>query len=108
MDYENWTPLHVAASWNNHDIIRELVTCGGDALDWDLLTNDSQSAMELSLNGGINETVQGVLKNRKLVEEHIIDAETLIGGEGHRNAGDEGFDSEEEQFFDSEEVKFCI
>lgn len=46
-----------------------------------LVISDNQSAMELSLNGGINEKVQGVLKNRKLVGEHIIDAEVLIGGE---------------------------
>ncbi|WEW57922.1 hypothetical protein PRK78_003389 [Emydomyces testavorans] len=108
VDHENWTPLHVAASWNNYDIIRELVTFGGDALDLDLVTNDNQSAMDLSLNGGINERVQDVLKNRELVDEHIIGAEDRTRSEGHRHAGNEDFDCEGEEFFDSEEVWSCV
>ena len=60
--------------------------------------------MDLSLNGGVNEKVQDVLKNRKLVREHIVGAEARIEGEGQRHEGDEGVDGEGEQFFDSEEV----
>ena len=41
VDHEYWTPLHVAASWNNYDVIRELVTFGGDTLDRGLVTNDN-------------------------------------------------------------------
>jgi hypothetical protein len=112
VDHENWTPLHVAASWNNFDIIRELVTFGGLALDWDMVTNDGQSAMDLSLNGGINERVQAVLKYCKLIGEHIAGAIPHTEGEEYRHADDEGddegVDSEVEQFFDSDEVWCCI
>ncbi|KAI2476881.1 Arp Ankyrin repeat protein [Pyrenophora tritici-repentis] len=100
VDHENWTPLHVAASWNNYDIIQELVTFGGEILEWDLVTNDNQSAMDLSLNSGINHQVQSILKNRNRVSEHIY-------GRGHRDK-DEDFESKEEQFFDSEETWCCV
>lgn len=104
VDHEYWTPLHVAASWNNYDVIRELVTFGGDTLDWDLVTNDNQSAMDLSLNGGFNEKVQDILKNRKLVWEYIVSAEARTEGEGQGHESDEGVNSEGEQFFDFEEA----
>jgi len=100
VDHENWTPLHVAASWNNYSIIRELADFGGDTLDWGLVTNDNQSAMDLSLNAGINGQVQGILKNHELSREQTISTED-------RQRGAESSESEEEHFFDSEEGRCC-
>jgi ankyrin repeat protein len=91
VDHESWTPLHVAASWNNYEIIRELATFGGGLLDWDRVTSDIQSAMDLSLNGGVDEKVQDVLKNRKLAQEHKSSAEVRREGDGRIQKGDEAW-----------------
>ncbi|KAJ4301694.1 hypothetical protein N0V90_003787 [Kalmusia sp. IMI 367209] len=104
VDHENWTPLHVAASWNNYDVIRELLTFGGDMLKWDLVTSDNQSAMDLSLNSGVNDQVQSILKNLERARGHNYCAE------GHKHNGEgssESYESEEEQFFDPEEGWCC-
>jgi ankyrin repeat protein len=103
MDHESWTPLHVAASWNNYEIVRELVASGGDVLDWDRVTSDNQSALDLSLNGGINERVQNLLRNRTLVQEHNVGNEAHREGHGYSDS-DEDPNNETEQFFDSEEA----
>ncbi|VUC31017.1 unnamed protein product [Clonostachys rosea] len=61
LDHEKWTPLHVAASWNNLLVIRELAAFGGDELGWNMLTYDGQSAVDLALCGGYNPEVQRIL-----------------------------------------------
>lgn len=100
VDHENWTPLHVAASWNNYEIIQQLVTFGGNRLDWELLTSDNQSAMDLSLNAGVNDRVQSILNNCRLSKEKID------GIDSHRH--DDGLsESEDERFFDSKESWCC-
>lgn len=99
VDHENWTPLHVAASWNNYDVIQELATFGGGTLEWELTTNDNQSAMDLSLNAGVNQQVQRLLKSRKL-DSGIYSLED-------HGPNDEDSQSEEEQFFDSAEGWCC-
>lgn len=68
VDHEGWTPLHVAASWNQYDTIEELALFGGSALCWDALTDDKQSAMELSLGAGVNEKVQRLLQDHERCE----------------------------------------
>lgn len=83
LDHEGWTPLHVAASWNNLDIIEELARSAGNGLDWDALTDDNQSAIDLSLNGGSEPAVQAILQTR---------------GEKHRAV-------ELEDFFDALEIQ---
>lgn len=74
VDHEGWTALHVAASWNLYDVILELVKFGAPTLDWDALTDDNQSALELSLGAGPNEKVQ------QLLQTHTIDEEDLSQG----------------------------
>jgi hypothetical protein len=101
-DHEGWTPLHVAASWNNYEIVHELVASGGDVLNWNQVTSDNQSALDLSLNGGINERVQNILRNRSLVQEQSFSNEAHREGDGCSDS-DGDFNSEAEQFFDLEE-----
>ncbi|KAI0809951.1 ankyrin [Xylaria sp. FL0064] len=62
-DHEGWTPLHVAASWNNYQILNELAIRSGGEIDWDAVTDDGQSAIDLALGGGFNAEVQEILKN---------------------------------------------
>ncbi|KAI3328112.1 ankyrin [Xylariaceae sp. AK1471] len=73
IDHEGWTALHVAASWNNYQVIEELAIQGGADLDWDAVTNDGQSAIDLALGGGFNAEVQEILTNHephhRIVEE---------------------------------------
>lgn len=42
--------FHVAASWNNLPVIKELVKHAGKYLAWDALTDDKQTANDLALN----------------------------------------------------------
>jgi hypothetical protein len=75
VDHEGWTPLHVAASWNHYDVIRELVLYGGKKLRWDSLTDDNQSAIDLSLGAGFDERVQHLLQHHSLREVHEVESE---------------------------------
>lgn len=74
-DHEGWTPLHVAASWNNAATIRQLSRFAKGALAWDAKTDDGQTAVDLALGGGFEDDVQHLLTAR-------------------------GYDSEEEKYFD--------
>ncbi|XXH01945.1 hypothetical protein Hte_008308 [Hypoxylon texense] len=65
-DHEGWTPLHVAASWNNYGAIAELAGFAGPRLEWDALTDDRQSAADLALGGGYDDDVQRILLSRGL------------------------------------------
>jgi len=67
-DHEGWTPLHVAASWNNLEVIRELARFAGPALGWDSVTDDGQSAAALAPEDGYDEEVQLLLRSRGLGE----------------------------------------
>ena len=75
VDHEGWTPLHVAASWNHYDVTKELAAFRLGALNWDALTDDKQSAIELSLGAGFNAKVQQLLQNHALSEKNLIDTE---------------------------------
>ncbi|RYC55207.1 hypothetical protein CHU98_g11004 [Xylaria longipes] len=72
-DREGWTPLHVAVSWNNYQIIKELAVHGGVDINWDTVTNDGQSVIDLALGGGFDAEVQEILKNyvlsRRIAED---------------------------------------
>ncbi|KAI9791850.1 MAG: hypothetical protein M1816_003395 [Peltula sp. TS41687] len=62
-DHEGWTALHVAASWNSYDVIKELASLGGDTLKWNTRTDDGQSAWDLSVGGGGDEDVLRLLRD---------------------------------------------
>ena len=47
-DHEGWTSLHIAASWDLHELW-ELLTLGN--LDWGALTADGKSVDDISPNG---------------------------------------------------------
>ncbi|KIW39684.1 hypothetical protein, variant [Exophiala oligosperma] len=64
VDHEGWTALHVAASWNNAAVIKELVRFAGDALTWDALTEDGQTAQALSLGAEFDKQVQDLFRNQ--------------------------------------------
>lgn len=74
-DHEGWTPLHVAASWNLYNVIQELARFGGTALDWNALTDDRQSALDLSLGAGPNKKVQRLLQSKTAGGAVIFDNE---------------------------------
>lgn len=71
-DHEGWSPLHVAASWNLYNVIQELARFGGSALDWNALTDDRQSALDLSLGAGPNKKVQRLLQSKILGGAEVI------------------------------------
>ncbi len=65
VDHEGWTALHVAASWNLLDTIEELAHMDGQRLDWDAVTNDGQTALNLCRGGDLNEQVESHLMHRR-------------------------------------------
>lgn len=69
LDHEGWTPLHVAASWNNAVLIRELVTFSDVELAWDAKTSDNETAIDLALGAGYVDDVQAILTSRGLPED---------------------------------------
>lgn len=78
VDHEGWTPLHVAASWNLYSVIKELAHYGADSLNWTALTDDNQSALELSLGAGVNEEVQQLLLKHASCGEDSLNGEKNI------------------------------
>lgn len=64
LDHEGWTPLHVAASWNNAAVIKELALFANGALAWDAMTADNQSAVDLALGAGFDAEVQHILQHK--------------------------------------------
>jgi hypothetical protein len=112
VDHEGWTPLHVAASWNRYDVIKELAAFGVGALGWDALTDNKQSAIELSLGGEFNFEVQQLLHNHVLSEDSSVDADEGDSS-GNSFCGDyettpscmgNEVDRLEEQFYDATEI----
>ncbi|RYP53126.1 hypothetical protein DL768_001800 [Monosporascus sp. mg162] len=85
VDHEGWTPLHVAASWNNYPVIEELVAYAGDDLAWDMLTDDGQSATDLALNGGFCAPVQ------KILMEHEMPLMDAAEGQSRSDSGSDEF-----------------
>lgn len=73
VDHEGWTPLHVAASWNNLAVVRELARFTGGALAWDAMTDDNESAIELALGAGFHAEVQAILQRRGVEDD--VDSE---------------------------------
>ena len=66
-DADGWTPLHVAASWNLVSAIKVLIVLGEDQLDFDALTCDGETAIDLaSLDNGGNCEVIRLLTQRSL------------------------------------------
>lgn len=112
VDHEGWTPLHVAASWNHYDVIRELATSGGDKLDWDSLTDNKQSAIDLALDAGFDTKVQYILRNHVAIEDRSVHTGDdrhscdFLSDDGHTEADllEDGLDSLEDHFFDTMEV----
>ncbi|KAI9655254.1 MAG: hypothetical protein M1829_000667 [Trizodia sp. TS-e1964] len=89
VDHEGWTPLH------------ELAEFGADALNWDLLTNDKQSAVELSIGGGFSADVQHLLQTHTLAEESTNDNEVNDESSSSGLSSDE--EDLDEEFFDAVE-----
>ncbi len=55
-DHEKWTAMHIAASWNLHDVVMELVQLGGQTsdvigLDWSWIRSSLQSSPEGKARG---------------------------------------------------------
>lgn len=65
VDDEGWTPLHVAASWNAYDVIRELALQGGCQLNWNALTYSGESALDLSSLDGGDQDVARLLRTQE-------------------------------------------
>lgn len=63
VDHEGWTPLHVAASWNLREVVRELLRFGGSKLDLNARTNQGESALHLAYGGGFDKEVENLLLN---------------------------------------------
>lgn len=84
VDHEGWTPLHVAASWNNYPVIKELASFGGDDLAWDKLTDDGESAMDLSRANGYSASVEQILVG------HGVGSPT-DDGSSHNDSGSDVF-----------------
>jgi Ankyrin repeats (many copies)/Ankyrin repeat len=113
VDHEGWTSLHVAASWNHYDVIKELAACGAGVLHWDSLTDNKQSAIELALNAGFDSKVQYVLRNHVPVEDHPIETKEedkyscdSLSDDDHAGIDclKDDLDGMEDQFFDAMEV----
>lgn len=113
VDHEGWSPLHVAASWNHYDVIKELAAFSVGALDWDALTDDKQSATDLSLGGGFNAEVQQLLQNHGLSKDNPIETEEKNECSSDSDSGDDErtlylmedkIDSPLEQFYDVKEI----
>lgn len=110
-DHEGWSPLHVAASWNLYNVIQELARFGGSALDWNALTDDRQSALDLSLGAGPNKKVQRLLQSKILGGAEVIfgnedddrtdDDYILTPSEG---TSDDEADSLMEHFYDATDI----
>ena len=65
VDHEGWTVLHGAASWNLLDVIEGLAHMDGPMPDWDVVTNNGQTALDLCRGGDLNEQVESYLIRRK-------------------------------------------
>lgn len=62
-DHEQWTAMHIGASWNLYDVVMELVQFGGQALDCEAVTNLGQSALDLAVGVGADGTLINLLQN---------------------------------------------
>ena len=113
VDHEGWTSLHVAASWNHYDVIKELAAFSAGTLDWDSLTDNKQSAIDLACGAGFDTRVQYILRNHIPIEHHSIKIEeddkdscaSLSDGDcdGVSDSKND-LDGLEDQFFDAVEV----
>ena len=61
-DHESWTALHIAASWNLFDVIRSLLEIRRNELDFQLLTNEGKSALDLAVDVGADEQLIHLLQ----------------------------------------------
>lgn len=61
-DHDGLTPLHIAASWNLYDVLKELACLVGRRLNWDSKTDAGHTALELALNGGSHAAVVNLLE----------------------------------------------
>jgi ankyrin repeat protein len=90
VDHEGWTPLHVAASWNNARVIKELAGFAGYDLEWNALTKEGESAMDLAEGGGIDDEVRVLLHAHMAQKQDTeVDTEDISSS-----------DSEPEEFVD--------
>ena len=65
-DHEQWTVMHIGASWNLYDVVMELVQFGGEALDCEAVTELGQSALDLAVGVGADGTLIDLLQNISL------------------------------------------
>ena len=90
VDHEGWTPLHVAASWNAHGVIRKLALWGGRQLDWNALTYSGESALDLSfLNGGDQDVTRLLRAQEWSVEEKSETVEAVVKDVSETNNDDD-------------------
>ena len=85
VDHEGWTALHVAASWNLLDMVEELAHMDGQRPDWDAVTNDGQTALDLCRGGDLNEQVESYLMRKRTgtVSEASDETEELLFFDAH-------------------------
>ena len=59
-DSDEWTPLHVAASWSLISAIKALLVLGKGNLDFDAITNNGETAMDFAVldNDGHDEVIR--------------------------------------------------
>jgi ankyrin repeat protein len=111
VDHEGWTPLHVAASWNLYPVIAQLAHWANGKLDWDARTNNGETALDLSVNGGGDEDVIRILQARSLtsqteLENHMgssSDENAPSGNETHTIVILDGSIEPSQEFYDAQE-----
>ena len=64
VDHEGWTALHVAAAWNLRGMVAELARMGGTLIDWDTITAEGLTALDLCRQGACDAHVEALLMTK--------------------------------------------
>ncbi|KAL9039953.1 MAG: hypothetical protein Q9214_004671 [Letrouitia sp. 1 TL-2023] len=98
VDHEGWTALHVAASWNLLDMVTELARMGRPQLNWDAVTMDGQTALDLCRGDEFDERVEAILiSHGKSLHELVTSATDRAGITGVQEcAREKGKEKEQE------------
>ncbi len=107
VDHEGWTALHVAASWNLLDMVAELARMGGTQFNWDAITTDGQTALDLCRGGACDEQVEAFLMSKGMSLGGGLGAEmagiTRVQQCASKNDSDVDSVRDEELYFDAPE-----
>ena len=87
VDHEGWTALHVAAAWNLRGMVAELARGGGADVDWDAVTEDGLTALELCRRGGCDKQVEALLVTKGMASLGDGVGAGVAGGGGGEAVG---------------------